>query len=136
MIKKLTVLIFILSFASLIISSCSKCITCEIIGHSLNETFIDNDTIRYDEFCGTKSEVNAYESDVKWEAENRRCVLYTIQTLPDSSVFFHGFVCGGIKEQEEMAEYIDSIFMANFQPQDAEIVVDSVLPNPGTWKCN
>jgi hypothetical protein len=136
MIKKLAIFIFIVSLAGIIVSSCSRCITCQIIGHSINETFTDNDTVNYNEFCGTPSEVKAFEDDVKWEAESRRCVLYTIQTIHDQTILYHTFVCGGIKEQEQMANYIDSIFLSDFQPQYDEIVIDSIIPNPGTWKCD
>ncbi|MCX6257069.1 MAG: hypothetical protein NTW49_04095 [Bacteroidia bacterium] len=137
MLKKLVFILLVASMAVFFISSCSKCITCAIYGHSINSTdLVDNDTILYKEFCGSTSEVNSFKADVKWEAENRRCLLFTIQKINDQTILFQKFVCGGVVEQQKMQSYFDSLLLHAYSNQNAQEVVDSVIPNPGTWKCN
>lgn len=118
-------------------SSCTKCITCSIIGHSIDDSlYIDNQTIVYDDFCGTLSETEAFEADVKFEAESRQCVSYSLHNFIDDAVLANFHACGNIPDLEAFRNYLeDTVMTQQYAGQDVYLKLDSLRINPGTYTC-
>jgi hypothetical protein len=118
------------------VSSCEKCIKCQILGKNYQDTlFQDTVKIIYPEFCGTPSEVSAFESDVEFAANNRKCVTYSIRKIEDNSALVTSTVCGGTADQERALEILDSLVQVVYANVDVALIVDTVRANPGKWEC-
>jgi hypothetical protein len=130
-------LILIILFGSLLFTSCTKCITCQIQGHSLNDsTFADTQIIDYDEFCGTLTELEAFEGDVKFNAENRACVSYTVRKYSTDEVLSTFHACGGINQLQEFKTYLEEeVLDGTYVGQDVYLKTEVTVPNPGTYSC-
>ncbi|MBT3210251.1 MAG: hypothetical protein HN704_08340 [Bacteroidetes bacterium] len=131
------ILVFISLFLILSISnSCKKCITCEIVGEIIDSTlFFDTNQVQYEEFCGTPSEISAYEADISYLANGRKCATFSILKLPDSSVLSTYTYCGDMHDIDVYYKYVDSILDYSFAGEDA-IIDTSLFSNPGHWTCN
>lgn len=122
---------------SFFFTSCTKCITCQIQGHSLNDSiYADNSVIDYEEFCGTLTELEAFEGDVKFNAENRACVSYTIRKYATDEVLATFHSCGGIIQLEAFKNYLEEdVLNTSYAGQDVYLRLEATLPNPGTYSC-
>ncbi len=116
---------------------CERCIQCEIYGNAIDDqAFNDQDTIVYPEFCGSPSEVTAFEGDVEFNAEARKCVVYNIIRANDQELLSTYTYCGGIQQLETFNQFLnDSILNNLFLGQDVFLILDTTIMNPGTYKC-
>jgi len=130
---------FILFLALILLgfSSCTKCITCSISGHSIDDSlYVDDQTILYDDFCGTLTETEAFEGDVKFEADSRQCVSYSLHKFVDDSVLANFHACGSIQDLQDFKNYLeDSVMTEIYAGQDVYLKLDSLKINPGTYSC-
>lgn len=135
MLYRLLILAVLVSSISL--TSCTKCITCQIQGHSLNDSiYADIQIIDYEEFCGTMTELEAFEGDVKFNAENRACVSYTIRKYTTDEVLSSFHLCGGIVQLQEFKTYLeDEVLNKNYPGQDVYLRLETTIPNPGSYSC-
>jgi hypothetical protein len=100
-----------------------------------DSVFIDSVKIIYPEFCGSSSEIDAFEADVEFAASNRNCVTYSIRKLADQSHIFDSTFCGAPNEQENFQEYLDSLTQVISLTLDVELQIDTIVSNPGKWEC-
>lgn len=131
------ILLLSIIISSFTLASCTKCITCQIQGHSLNDSiYADNQVIDYDEFCGTLTELEAFEGDVKFNAENRACVSYTIRKYLNDEVLANFHACGGIEHLQEFRNYLEEdILNVTYAGQDVYLRLETTIPNPGSYSC-
>jgi hypothetical protein len=138
-------LVLILSFVS-----CERCIKCEILGNTPDTSNLVNDTVInpggfaglvdtnnkfYDEFCGSRSEVDAFEADVKFNAENRECRIYAFRKVPSLDTIATMTYCGGPLQFVAYEQGLDTLKTTLYADLDVEWVVDKTLLNPATWTC-
>ncbi len=133
---KISTLLAIITLA-LISFSCERCIQCEIYGNPISDSlFNDRDTIVYPEFCGTPSEVEAFEGDVQHNADARQCVVYSIIRASDQVTLATYAHCGGIQQLETFTQFLnDSILNSVYLDQEVFLLLDTTIQNPGTYKC-
>ncbi|MCF8372932.1 MAG: hypothetical protein K9H64_15025 [Bacteroidales bacterium] len=131
--------------------SCEQCIKCEIIGNIPDTSFMVNDTNLflkagvsgfldtnnkfYPEFCGSKSEREAFESDVRFNAESRECRIYAFRKIPSLDTIATMIYCGGPIQFKEFEYGLDTLKTTTYSELDVEWVVDTTLLNPATWSC-
>lgn len=135
--KKIISVSALVLLMAFVFNSCERCINCQIIGNSIDTLLLsDKDTIIYDEFCGSPSEVNAFENDVKYEAESRACKIYKIDRLDNGTNLQTYTVCGAQKNHEAFELTLDSIINTVYAGVDVRMYVDTTIINPGKWSCN
>ncbi len=135
--KKLVLFSSVSILLLLSLSSCKECIKCEIIGNSIDTiSLIDNVKVDYDEFCGSSSEAEAFRNDVQYSAEHHFCKIYSIRKIANSEVLATFVNCGGISETSNFEHGLDSILTNVYSDQDATWVVDTIISNPASWKCD
>jgi len=134
--RNIILVFFSLSLILLISNSCKKCVNCEIVGEILDTAlFFDTSHVQFEEFCGTSSEVSAYEADILYLANSRKCATFSILKLPDSTVLSTFTTCGDIYDINKYYKYVDSI--KNYAFADENAIIDTTLfSNPGKWTCN
>ncbi|MEA3443584.1 MAG: hypothetical protein U9R19_02535 [Bacteroidota bacterium] len=131
--------------------SCETCIKCEILGNIPDTSFLSPDTstlkgsiasglidtnnIYYDEFCGSSSEIEAFEADVKFASDQRQCKIYSIRKIATLDTMATLIYCGGWQHFEDFEYGLDTLIITTYANQDAEWVIDTVLLNPATWTC-
>lgn len=131
-------ILFITLISSFIIfSSCSQCINCIISGNSLDDSiYVDTTQVFYDDFCGSISEADAFEADVKFEADSRYCVTYTIRKFIDDAALAVYTKCGSLEDIQTFRVYLeDEILNSLYAGQDVYLKMDASVPNPGKYKC-
>ncbi len=135
--KKLILFLSVSILLLLALSSCKECIKCEIIGNSIDTiSLIDNTKKEYDEFCGSSSETQAFRNDVQYSAEHHFCKIYSIRKIANSQVLATFVSCGGITEISSFEHGLDSLLINAYADQDATWVIDTIISNPATWKCD
>ncbi|MCF8295632.1 MAG: hypothetical protein K9I34_06155 [Bacteroidales bacterium] len=131
-------ILFITLVSSIIIfSSCSQCMSCVISGNSLDDSiYVDTTLVMYDDFCGTLSEVDAFEADVKFESDARYCVTYTIRKFIDDAALAVYTKCGSLEDIQAFKVYLeDDVLNSQYAGQDVYLKLDASVPNPGTYNC-
>ena len=133
--------------------SCDKCVKCEILGNIpdtmwlvpdtasnlkteiVTADLVDTNNIFYDEFCGSSSEIDAFEADVQYAAESRECKIYVVRKLRTFDTLASYIYCGGPKQLADFEYGLDTLINTLYDGQDAEWLTDTILPNPATWSC-
>lgn len=142
--KKSILLIAFGLLLSLGFVSCEHCIKCEIIGNIPDTTniggngftgLVDTNNVFYDEFCGSKSEADAFEADVKFNADNRECRIYAFRKIPSLDTIATMIYCGGPIQFIAFEKGLDTLKTTTYANMDIEWVVDTTLLNPATWSC-
>jgi hypothetical protein len=135
---KITIRFFLITLMALMVSSCEVCIKCEIKGSKIDDVYlIDSNHVVYNEFCGTPSETEAFENDVKFEAETRNCKIYKIDRL-DNGLNEKTFTyCGGNQHHSAFIHSLEVMIDTVYTQQgvDVRLYVDTTISNPATWKC-
>ncbi len=125
--------------------SCEHCIKCEIVGNIPDTTSLDPNTetadlldtnnAYYDEFCGSSSEIEAFETDVEFAAVNRECRIYAIRKIQTYDTMATMIYCGGWRHLAAFENGLDTLILTTYANQDAEWVLDTALYNPASWVC-
>lgn len=116
--------------------SCEKCIKCEIQGKNYQDSvYFDSVKIVYPEFCGTPSEVDAFQADVEYAANSRKCIIYSIRRVVDNTPLLTSTMCGNAKDQEVFTAQLDSIMEYVYPDLDVELSIDTIISNPAKWEC-
>jgi hypothetical protein len=135
---KISIRFIAIILTTILLSSCEVCIKCEIKGSKIDDVYlIDSNNVVYNEFCGSPSEAEAFENDVKYEAETRTCKIYKIDRM-DNGLNEKTFTyCGGNQHHQAFMNGLEVMIDTLYTEQgvDVRLYVDTTISNPATWQC-